>query len=460
MLTGGSTVSPLAGLPMLALVVLWLPWRVRRESSLPSPMTALAAFVVAALASSALAHFLPIPPRFGETLLSREIRAIFTLAMGLGFYLVACLLPRTPGQARASLRWLYLGAGLLLVYSLYQAVRLRGLDFPVPSDYLAFHRLFSIRDPFRDRVTGLAYEPSWLGNQLVVLYLPLWISSVIAGYSVFPSLRRRFSLEALLLVPGLVVLFLSFARSAWLSLLLLLGWWFVSSAGELSERIARKRLPPARQAWSKRMWIARLLGWVVAGAAMVLAGILLVAIGSFFNERVAVALKLNLRSILASYEPLPYVFANRLRYAERLMYWIGGFRVFTLYPVFGVGLGNAGFLMPDTIPAFGTLLPEILNTVLQGLSGVPNTKSLWVRLLAETGIVGFSCFVAWMGLSLAAAHNLARRSSPLGRALGLAGILALVAQVSEGFSLDTFALPQLWLVLGLMTAMARTSEAG
>jgi len=35
---------------------------------------------------------------------------------------------------------------------------------------------------------------------------------------------------------------------------------------------------------------------------------------------------------------------------------------------------------------------------------------------------------------------------------GVAGLLAILAQVFEGFSLDTFALPQLWIMLGLLTA--------
>jgi hypothetical protein len=38
--------------------------------------------------------------------------------------------------------------------------------------------------------------------------------------------------------------------------------------------------------------------------------------------------------------------------------------------------------------------------------------------------------------------------------IGLAGLLSLVAQVFEGFSLDTFALPHLWIMLGLVTAVA------
>jgi hypothetical protein len=36
--------------------------------------------------------------------------------------------------------------------------------------------------------------------------------------------------------------------------------------------------------------------------------------------------------------------------------------------------------------------------------------------------------------------------------LGLAGVFALLAQFFEGFSLDTFALPQLWIILGFLVS--------
>jgi hypothetical protein len=35
----------------------------------------------------------------------------------------------------------------------------------------------------------MAYEPSWLGNQLMVLYLPLLAAGALARQSVFPFRR-------------------------------------------------------------------------------------------------------------------------------------------------------------------------------------------------------------------------------------------------------------------------------
>jgi hypothetical protein len=47
---------------------------------------------------------------------------------------------------------------------------------------------------------------------------------------------------------------------------------------------------------------------------------------------------------------------------------------------------------------------------------------------------------------------LTRNRTTVFGALGAAGLLALGVQVFEGLSLDTFALPQLWIVLGLVSA--------
>jgi hypothetical protein len=41
---------------------------------------------------------------------------------------------------------------------------------------------------------------------------------------------------------------------------------------------------------------------------------------------------------------------------------------------------------------------------------------------------------------------------PLLRTVGLAGQIVLVAFLAEGFSVDTFALPYLWISLGIISA--------
>ena len=85
-------------------------------------------------------------------------------------------------------------------------------------------------------------------------------------------------------------------------------------------------------------------------------------------------------------------------------------------------------------------------------SAIPNIKSLWVRLLAETGIVGFAAFLSWFYVLYKSSRFLKSASDPLFRTIGWAGLFVLIAFLAEGFSTDTFALPYLWVSLGMVSA--------
>jgi O-antigen ligase len=144
-------------------------------------------------------------------------------------------------------------------------------------------------------------------------------------------------------------------------------------------------------------------------------------------------------------------YANQLVFAERLIFWQAGWNIFNDHPIMGVGLGNAGYFFPEKLSAFSWALTEI-RTLLYRQTALPNIKSLWVRLLAETGIVGFALFVVWCYLLWQSAQFLRRQRQPLYRMLGMAGSFALIGLLIEGFSLDTFALPYFWISFGLLSA--------
>ncbi|MHB1450169.1 MAG: hypothetical protein ACYCX1_13665, partial [Bellilinea sp.] len=82
----------------------------------------------------------------------------------------------------------------------------------------------------------------------------------------------------------------------------------------------------------------------------------------------------------------------------------------------------------------------------------PNTKALWTRLAAETGLVGLAIFLTWLLVLWNCARSLGTSPDRLHRALASFGQFVLVALLIEGFSVDTFALPYFWLALGIMTA--------
>jgi len=87
-----------------------------------------------------------------------------------------------------------------------------------------------------------------------------------------------------------------------------------------------------------------------------------------------------------------------------------------------------------------------------------NIKSLWVRLLAETGVVGLAFFLTWLLTLLFSSRQAESHPCRHLGSVGLMGILMLAALLAEGFSIDSFALPYLWFTAGLATASAGFSS--
>jgi len=178
----------------------------------------------------------------------------------------------------------------------------------------------------------------------------------------------------------------------------------------------------------------------------------LVFLGARFDARIARALQTDPRQAGGLLE-----LTNRYSFAERVVYWATGINIFADHPFFGVGLGNAGFYFPQKMPTFGWALTEITQ-LLNYQSNIANTKSLWVRILAETGLAGFAVFLAWIWLLWHSGRFARKVSDRLLCVLGLAGQLVLIGFISEGFSLDSFALPYFWLAVGIFSAAARLAK--
>ena len=131
---------------------------------------------------------------------------------------------------------------------------------------------------------------------------------------------------------------------------------------------------------------------------------------------------------------------------------MAAYNVFKIFPMLGAGFGIPGYYFPVTLSNFGTRLPEI-NKVVLTQNFIPNAKNLWIRLLSETGIVGFALFASWVLTHWRNADDLEKQSNPgLLKAMGLVGKLIVIAMIVEGFSLDTFGLPYYWIGLGLIAS--------
>jgi hypothetical protein len=150
---------------------------------------------------------------------------------------------------------------------------------------------------------------------------------------------------------------------------------------------------------------------------------------------------------------------HRLAFMERVVYWVYGWNVFNDYPWLGVGPGNSGLLFQEKVPAIGWASFEI-REVIYKLPGTPNIKSLWMRLLAETGLIGFSIFISWLYLLWRSCQASSHSSDPLIKKLALMGQLSMIALLAEGFSIDSFAMPYLWVTAGLISAVGVVYRRG
>jgi hypothetical protein len=105
--------------------------------------------------------------------------------------------------------------------------------------------------------------------------------------------------------------------------------------------------------------------------------------------------------------------------------------------------------------SLGWALTEVNQNIFKDTS-IPNSKSMWSRLLAETGLVGFALLLTWGLFLWYTGSQLSHQStSQIFPAFGLAVQLVIIGFLVEGFSIDSFALPYLWVTTGLATAAWR-----
>ncbi|MFQ5615944.1 MAG: O-antigen ligase family protein, partial [Anaerolineales bacterium] len=300
------------------------------------------------------------------------------------------------------------------------------------------------------RTTGFAFEPSWLAHQLNMLYIPYWFAASLQRYTAHPFRFLRLSVENLLLGGGVIVLVLSKSRVGWLAFLLILTLLLVKWTIALTRWIQTRALGrlSVKPPWKGALKFSLSAGLTTAFLCAYLASAIgLINLAGRYDQRLS-----RFFGRLEATDGF-YQLTSRLAFAERAIYWGTGWEIFNDYPFLGVGLGNAGFFFPEKMPGFGNFLTEI-NDILFRRSFIPNTKSIWSRLLAETGILGFAFFVVWLYTLWQSARYVQANARPILRTVGLMGTFVLLGLLIEGFSVDSFALPYLWFSLGLLSAAA------
>jgi len=427
---GASTSKPLAFLPAAGLVLLVLSAERRRawarvRHGLPA---GLLVWLLAAALSTAWALRRPPPPLSGYSLAARALRAWFSWAVGLVFLLAAVLAHDEEDDLDFTLRALFAGFGLTALWATLQLTALT-VGFPSREALARAQAVFSLRPWAQARVQGLAYEPSWFADQLVVLYGAWLAAALFTGYA-RPWKHRAVVWMLSLWALGLLV-------------------WTYSRSGVLVAAVAagavglRFGLRLGRGSW--RRWA------LAAGLAGVLAGLFAAAAQRSDYFRVLFDLKPGQTWV-------DYVVQARA--GARLAYAGAAWQVFEEHPWLGVGLGGSGLYLYEHLPEWSrTELRDVAYALSPEHRPVLNPKSMYARLLAETGIVGMAAFAVFVLGVLARAEALARAPGSRARFAGLAGWWLVVAMAMRWFTQDALSLPTFWVVAGVVLAFEAASRA-
>jgi hypothetical protein len=431
-----TTVRPLSAYPLaLLLIVLgWRWWRRREPFPWRNALWPLCLFLLAWGVSTAFGAWLDPLPLRGQDYLDRALRAWVSLALGLAFFLATIWMNQDEQAIRFTLRWLMVGLLANLLWSLVQMIAFYTPWLSI-STLREWQFSFSMRAPLQlRRVSGLTMEPSWLGAQMFTLYLPWFFAALFERFSI----TGRRSWDALLGTLSVIVLLASYSRSG----ILITALTFVLALGLTARAYLLQKWRWFWQGFRQggRTFVLRLLLLLIV--ALLLSGAFLFLARHPYFAALWNAPADDWRQYLVK------IYAG-----PRAAYAISALAVWERSPLLGVGAGGAGFSMYRALPDWVlTFVPEISKHLTPTSNLFPNPKNLYVRLLTESGLLGFVLFfLFWLHL-LADTLSL-MRFSQTARALARAALFFFIATAFYHFTQDSLAQPDLWLIPGMVAGL-------
>jgi len=114
------------------------------------------------------------------------------------------------------------------------------------------------------------------------------------------------------------------------------------------------------------------------------------------------------------------------------------------------------YLLPK-YPDWSVLIPEVARQLSPDSNLIPNTKSLYVRLLAETGLPGFWLFVVFFVSFLAIILRMHASGTPFLRFVAVAGLFGWFGIALRNLTQDSFTIPIMWVMLGMVVGLVPVS---
>jgi hypothetical protein len=447
---GGKTlVRPLAIYPLaLILLLVIIPRLFKRP--LPRTFLPLLAFTVIALISSVAAFSFDLEAFRGVTVASRFVRNIATLAIGMAFYVTVSLLPQSWDDLRFSLRWLYAGFAAALAWGSLQILYVIHYSPAYYKLLSQIQNLVSTRKLFTTRISGPAYEPKWFAEQICFLLLPWLLSSVLSGRTIFAWRYKWITVEWILIAWSAVALVFTYSRTGLFILVLLTFLCYLMVRSNRFRSMAQNR--PVAATIAKKSRSRRVAEAMVITGGLVTVILLVGSQNPYFSRlwRYYTEAKRRDRTYL-----------EYIAFQQRFVYWVTAFRTFEAHPMLGVGLGNYAFFFDEMLPdqQYDRQV-EIMRQITpgEGRDRLITPKNLVARLLAETGIFGIASFSTFILAILGCTLYMWFSPSREQRYWGLSGMLGLIVFSIVVLSFDSFALPNMWIVFGLITAATHLSD--
>lgn len=448
-LVHSDVVAAPSALILLILVFGWAVPRIILRTRIPDTIRPFIFFVLIAALCTLISFFYQIPYFKGKDVFSPSISAFLTLLIGFSFCLVSALWNSDSQKMKRTLQIINVSGAVVVLWTLMQAF-FWYKDQRYPEWMREIQFTLSVGSLYRQRFVGFTLEPSWLAHQMNLLYLPWWFAASVTGYSAFSRKWKGLTVERFLFFFGALVLFLTLSRVGLVAFLLTIIFFALRLAHSGTERLILK-IETNRESGSfskKHRRFLSIFAFLFVLIVVAALGFFVLYLLTKLDYRMANLFNLNWRG---RSDPIFYL-SEQLSLAARFVYWDAGWQIFDWFPLFGVGLGHAGFYMPDALTAYAYRLVEV-RELLYRSDILMNIKSIWIRILAETGIVGFTFFFLWILKTFWSAYRCTLNTALLRKTVGWMGCFSIIAFLLEGFSLDTFALPYFWFTMGMTASV-------